>query len=96
MANRVPLDATTLCDLVCRMGEAEKRRDDQFFKTLLAEKLTFRRASKAVVGKATFIHDLLNPANTSEMLESERGEAERSWSWWIRGIWADARCGRHG
>lgn len=71
MANRVPLDATTLCDLVCRMGEAEKRRDDQFFKTLLAEKLTFRRASKTVVDKAAFIQDLLNPTNTYEMLESE-------------------------
>jgi hypothetical protein len=53
------------------MGEAERGRDAEFFKSLLAETLTFRRASKAVVNKATYIQDLLDPGNTYEMLESE-------------------------
>ena len=60
-----------LCDLARRMGEAEKSRDAEFFKSLLAETLTFRRANKAVVDKATFLKDLLNPKNTYDMLESE-------------------------
>src|SRR5262249_25098504 len=46
-------------------------RDAEFFKSLLAEKLTFRRANGAVVDKATFLKDLLNPANTYDLLESE-------------------------
>lgn len=64
-------DDTTLCDLTRRMGEAEKSRDAKFFEVLLAEKLTFRRASGAVVDKATCLKDLQNPANTYDMLESE-------------------------
>ena len=53
------------------MGEAERSRDAEFFKSLLAEKPTFRRASGAVVDKATFLKDLLNPENTYDLLESE-------------------------
>jgi uncharacterized protein DUF4440 len=60
-----------LCDLARRMGEAEKDRDEAFFKTLLADKLTFRRASGVVVDKETFLKDLRNPVNTYETLESE-------------------------
>ena len=76
MTDRVQRDATALCDLARRMGEAEKSRDAEFFKSLLAETLTFRRANKAVVEKTMFIHDLLNPANTYEMLESEVTSAQ--------------------
>lgn len=68
--------ATTLCDLARRMGEAEKSKDAEFFKSLLAETLTFRRANKAVVNKAIFLQDLLNPTNTYEMLESEVTSAQ--------------------
>ena len=70
MTDRVQLDATPLYDLTLRMGEAEKIRDDAFFKILLAEKLTFRRANEAILDKVTFLNDLLNSANTYEMLDS--------------------------
>ena len=76
MTNPAQFDATTLCDLARRMGEAEKTRDDAFFKTLLADKLTFRRANKAIADKVTFLNDLLNPTNTYEMLESEVTSAQ--------------------
>ena len=76
MTDRVQRDATTLCDLARRMGEAEKGGDAEFFKTLMAEKLTFRRANKIVVDKKTFLKDLLNPANTYEMFESEVTSAQ--------------------
>lgn len=42
-----------------------------FFKALLADRLTFRRASGMVVDKGTFLKDLMNPANTYDTLESE-------------------------
>ena len=65
-----------LCDLARRMGEAEKDRDAAFFKTLLADKLTFRRASGIVVDKETFLNDLRNPGNTYETLESDNIAAQ--------------------
>ena len=71
MTNPAQFDATTLCDLARRMGEAEKTRGDAFFEALLAEKLTFRRANTAIADKVTFLKDLLDPTNTYEMLESE-------------------------
>ncbi len=58
-----------LCHLARQMGEAEKNRNQEFFKALLADKLTFRRASGAIVDKETFLTDLRNPANTYETLE---------------------------
>lgn len=60
-----------LYELARRMGEAEKGRDDEFFKGLLADNLTFRRASGAIVDKETFLTDLRNPGNTYEKLESK-------------------------
>jgi hypothetical protein len=71
MTNPVQADDEVLCDLARRMGEAEKSRDAEFFKSLLAEKLTFRRANGSVVDKSTFLKDLSNPENTYELLESE-------------------------
>jgi len=71
MTNSIQADDKVLCDLVRRMGEAEKSRDAEFFKSPLAETLTFRRAGGAVVDKATFLKDLLNPENTYELLESK-------------------------
>jgi hypothetical protein len=71
MTDRVQHDATVLCDLAHRMGEAEKSRDVEFFKSLLAETLTFRRANKIVVDKKTFLTDLQKPDNTFEMLKTE-------------------------
>ena len=70
MINPARFDDTTLCDLVRRMGEAEKSWDAEFLRALLAETLTFRRASGAAVDKVTFLRDLRNPANTYEMLDS--------------------------
>jgi hypothetical protein len=71
MTNSVQADDKVLCDLARRMGEAEKSRDAEFFKSLLAETLTFRRANGVVVDRATFLKDLLNPENTYDLLESE-------------------------
>jgi hypothetical protein len=71
MTDPVQFDNTTFSNLARRMGEAEKSRDAEFFEELLAEKLTFRRANGAIVDKATFLRDLLNPENTYHMLESE-------------------------
>ena len=71
MTDLAQLDDMTLCDLARRMGEAEKSRDAEFFEGLLAEKLTFRRANKAVVDKATYLKDLQNPENTYDLLDSE-------------------------
>jgi Domain of unknown function (DUF4440) len=71
MTDPVQFDNTTPRNLARRMGEAEKSRDAEFFEALLAEKLTFRRANGAIVDKATFLRDLLNPENTYHMLESE-------------------------
>jgi hypothetical protein len=71
MTNPVQADDRVLCDLARRMGEAEKCRDDAFFRTLLAETLTFRRASGVVSDKATFLKDLLKPENTYDLLESK-------------------------
>jgi hypothetical protein len=71
MTDLSQLDDTALCELARRMGEAEKGRDAEFFKSLLAERLTFRRANETVVDKRTFLEDLLDSENTYEMLESE-------------------------
>jgi hypothetical protein len=64
-------DTAGLTLLACRMGEAEKSGKTEFFEALLADKLTFRRASGAIVGKETFLTGLRNPANTYETLEPE-------------------------
>jgi hypothetical protein len=71
MGNREQVNDRELYDLTCRMGESEKSRDVEFFKSLLSGKLTFRRANGATVDKETFLNDLRHPANTFEMLASE-------------------------
>ena len=71
MTDPAALNGKTLSDLAHRMGVAEKSRDAEFFKSLLAERFTFRRANKTVVDKATYLNDLLNPKNTYDMLESQ-------------------------
>src|SRR5262249_39378294 len=62
-------DTAGLTLLACRMGEAEKSGKTEIFEALLADKLTFRRASGAIVDKETFLNGLRNPANTYETLE---------------------------
>jgi hypothetical protein len=49
MNDPTQFDDTILCNLARRMGEGEKSRDVEFFTSLLAEKLTFRRASGVVI-----------------------------------------------
>ena len=71
MTNQDQFHDPTLCDLASRMGEAEKSRDADFFQTLLAQNLTFRRATGVIVDKTTFLRDLRNPENTYDLLESE-------------------------
>ena len=51
MTDPAQFDDTTLCDLARRSGEVEKSRDAEFFEALLSEKLTFRRANKAVLDR---------------------------------------------
>ncbi len=65
-----------LYNLARQMGEAEKNRNQEFFNSLLSDKLTFRRASGAIVDKATFLADLRNPANSYDRLESKHIAAQ--------------------
>jgi hypothetical protein len=71
MINPAQAENAVLCDLARRMGEAEKGCDAEFFKSLLAETLTFRRASGVVVDRRTFLKDLLNRENAYDLLEPE-------------------------
>jgi Domain of unknown function (DUF4440) len=53
------------------IGKAEKVRDRAMLDHILANDLTFRRASGVVVDKATYLKDLENPENTYKYLCSE-------------------------
>ena len=47
-----------LQELNRKIAEAENQKDVQFFTNLLSEKLLFRRANGAVIGKAEFLENL--------------------------------------
>lgn len=53
--------ASNLQELNLKIAEAENQKDAQFFANLLSEKLLFRRANGAVIGKAEFLEDLQKP-----------------------------------
>jgi hypothetical protein len=74
IADPTQFEDTTLCYLARRNSRCEERPAAEFFKSLLAEKLTFPCSYPAVVDKATFWKDLLYPElpTTCSMLETER------------------------
>lgn len=45
-----------------KIAVAEQQRNQKFFAALLSEKLLFRRASGAVIGKADFLNGLQGPS----------------------------------
>jgi hypothetical protein len=53
------------------IGEAEKRRDARWLRSVLADELYFKRASGDVNDRATYLADLLKPENSFESLKSE-------------------------
>jgi hypothetical protein len=60
-----------LIELNIKIGEAEKQRQEDFLKGVLADDLIFRRASGKVVNKVEYLADLVNPDNKYEYLISE-------------------------
>ena len=60
-----------LIDLNEQIGDAEKTRDAEFFKSVLSENLRFRRTNGTIVDKAIYLNDLLKPENTTDELESD-------------------------
>jgi hypothetical protein len=60
-----------LIEMNVKIREAEKTRDEAFLKTILADDLTFRRASGKIVNKNEYLTDLQDSANTFEYLISE-------------------------
>ena len=50
-----------LKDLNRKLAAVEQQRDHEFFSALLSEKLVFRRANGAVIGKAEFLQELQKP-----------------------------------
>jgi hypothetical protein len=71
MTDPAQFDDTTLCDVVRRMGGGGEQSRCRILRVAAAQRLTFRRAIGAVVYKAAFLKDLLNPENTYDMPESE-------------------------
>lgn len=59
-----------LIELNIKIGEAEKQRQEDFLKGVLADDLIFRRASGKVVNKVEYLADLVNPDNKYEYLIS--------------------------
>lgn len=70
-------------DEICRLiglnvllGEAELKRDEIFFREVLADDLAFRRANGTVVTKEEYLTDLMKPENTYEYLNAENIKAQ--------------------
>ena len=61
-----------LKDLNLKLGQAETDKDPVFLGSVLAETLQFRRANGAIVDKATFLSDLVNPENRNDELASDQ------------------------
>ena len=64
-------DERTLVALNEKFAEAELGRDEEFFRSVLADDLVFRRASRARVGKAKYLEDLLDERNRYDRVEAE-------------------------
>jgi hypothetical protein len=68
---RGKMDEQKLAGLNEEFGEAEKRRDEGFFRQVLANELVFRRANGVRVDKERFLKDLRDEQNTYEYLVAE-------------------------
>jgi hypothetical protein len=64
-------DRKQLIELNGKIGEAELQRTDGFLQEILADDLQFRRASGAVVDKATYCQGVVDDANTYEYSHSD-------------------------
>lgn len=58
------------------MGDAELNRDKKFLCDVLADDLTFRRVSGAIVTKDEYMSELVKAENTYEYLHSENVKAQ--------------------
>jgi ketosteroid isomerase-like protein len=63
--------ADALTTLNERLAEAELSRDKEFFVSVLADDLVFRRANGTRVGKAAYLEGLLDERNRYDRLEAE-------------------------
>jgi hypothetical protein len=67
---RKQMDEQKLKELNEQFAEAEKNRDERFFRRVLANGLRFRRADGSEAGKGDYIEALKDPRNTYDSLES--------------------------
>ena len=65
-----PRSVQELISLNERIGEAERRTDADFLKSVLSDNLRFRRANGTIVDKAIYLDDLMKPGNTTDELHS--------------------------
>jgi hypothetical protein len=64
-------DEQALLRLNERFAEAEKGRDEDFFRSVLADDLVFRRANGTRVGKTQYLQGLVDARNRYDRLEAE-------------------------
>ena len=69
------MDDPTLVQLNDRFVVAERGRDVEFFRHVLADGLVFRRADGTRVDKETYLQALADPGNRYEVLANEDVEA---------------------
>lgn len=69
-SRRKRVDENALRQINEQFGDAEKQRDERFFRKVLSKRLIFRRADGSRATKKEYIDALLDPANTYETLES--------------------------
>jgi hypothetical protein len=67
---RKKMDEKKLKELNERFAEAEKNRDERFFRRVLAKDLKFRRANGSQINKDDYLAALKDPKNTYDVLES--------------------------
>jgi hypothetical protein len=59
-----------LIELNCRVGEAEKGRDDRYLSEILADDLVFRRANGDIAGKQDYLNGIRDLNNSYSRLEA--------------------------
>jgi len=72
---RKHMDEKELSRLNEDFGDAEKQKDERFFRRVLAKGLTFRRADGSRVGKDEYLKALVDPSTSYERLEASDVEA---------------------
>jgi len=71
---RKQMDKEELRHINEQFADAEKRRDERFFRDVLSKRLTFRRADGTQVTKQQYLEGLLDQGNIYELLESNEIE----------------------